>query len=240
MIWLVTPSFDTPERVVRAFLDASVANRSTSSYLDKHAKGAEQVTGYEVARYQIAGVSDDVVSATIYFRGAPTSYHLLNGIPVRDGGTSIDMPETLRFRVSHGKIVEVFWSTRNPFFGIEHPTRMNLKDVLPYVGTSHLRDRVQEAAGEHADELPLEICCLHGGWPEPDRLIVGDIPQPQVDSGEIHVSIPVQFDESVATSCADIAFPEHVSREIPVRIDRVTGDVQFPSWHDNWLHVFVS
>jgi hypothetical protein len=108
MIWLVIPSFDTPERVVRAFLDASVANRSTSSYLDKHAKGAEQVTGYEVARYQIAGVSDDVVSATIYFRGAPTSYHLLNGIPVRDGGTSIDMPETLRFRVSHGKIVEVF------------------------------------------------------------------------------------------------------------------------------------
>jgi hypothetical protein len=95
---------------------------------------------------------------------------------------------------------------------------MNLKDVLPYVGTSHLRDRVQEAVGEHADELPLEICCLHGGWPEPDRLIVGDIPQPQVDSGEIHVSIPVQFDESVATSCADIAFPEHVSREIPVAL----------------------
>ena len=52
---------------------------------------------------------------------------------------------------------------------------MNLKEVLPYIGTEQLRERIRDFVEEQARELPLDMCCRHGGWPESDTLTVGDI-----------------------------------------------------------------
>jgi len=81
---------------------------------------------------------------------------------------------------------------------------MNLKEIIPYIGTPDFRDRVQKAVEEQSYELPLERCLRYGGWPESDTLDVGEISECSIDDEEVILTIPVFFDESVPTSCQDI------------------------------------
>jgi hypothetical protein len=106
---------NSPEGTVRSFLDAAIAHRDGSAFLaDGVNESKNPITSHEVTSYELNNTADDVVSATVHFKGTRTQ-----GRPTYDGmghntgriitgSEEIDMPEQIRFRVKNGRITEVF------------------------------------------------------------------------------------------------------------------------------------
>ncbi len=72
-------------------------------------------------------------------------------------------------------------------------------------------------------ELPLDLFCNEGGWPDEDSLSV-TVNKSREDDGFIIVEFSVSFTELVQTGCSDIKMSESAFGTLECKIDMETGE----------------